>query len=98
MAKQTEIPGTERPVIAEIEEACEDYRLLRDQRMSLSEKEAEAKRVLIERMKSHNVKAYRYADQDGVERKAAIAEKENVKVSKVKTSDGGGGGEDVSVS
>jgi hypothetical protein len=94
--QQTEIPGTERAVIAEVEEACEDYRLLRDQRMALSEKEAEAKARLIDRMKAHSVKAYRYADQDGVERKASIAEKENVKVSKVKTSDGGG--EDVSVS
>lgn len=94
--KQTEIPGTERPSIPEVEEAAEDYRAIRDSRMQMAEKEAQAKATLIERMKAHSVKAYRYADSDGVERKAVIAEKESVKVAKVKGSESGS--EDVSVS
>lgn len=98
MAKtQTEIPGTERPSNPEVEEAAEEYRLLRDQRMQLSEKEGQAKAALLEKLKAHNLTSYRYADQDGVERKIMIQEKENVKIAKVKTSDDSGG-EDVSVS
>lgn len=85
MAKaQTEIPGTERPSIPEVEEAAEDYRALRDERMALAEKEAEAKRTLITKMKAHNQTAYRYEDNDGVERKVILDEKTNAKVAKVK--------------
>lgn len=85
MAKaQTEIPGTERLVDEEIESAAEDYRTYRDERMALQEKEAEAKRALIAVMESKGVKAYRYEDSTGTERKVLIEEKQNAKVTKVK--------------
>jgi hypothetical protein len=99
MAKQTEIPGTERPSNPEVEEAAEEYRALRDERMHLQEKEGQAKAALLDRLKAHNLTSYRYADSDGVERKIMIQEKENVKIAKIKASDSGGeSAEDVAVS
>lgn len=73
MAKaQLEIPGTERPVIKAIETAAEAYVDLRDKRMSLLEKEIQAKENLINVMMKHQDKLpvdgngcqiYRYDEQ-----------------------------------
>jgi len=50
---QTEIPGTERPKIKEIEEAAEAYVTVRDRRMALTEKEVAAKEQLASLMHTH---------------------------------------------
>lgn len=82
--RQTQIPGTERASIPEIDEAAEEYRLVRDERMALSTKEAEAKKKLVATMQSHNQSAYRYDDQDGIERNVKLETKVSAKVAKVK--------------
>lgn len=88
--RQTQIPGTERLEISDVTEAAEEYRLVRDERMALSTKEAEAKKKLISTMQSHNLSAYRYDDQDGIERNVKLETKVSAKVAKVKSSDSGG--------
>ena len=50
---QTEIPGTERPKIKEIDKASEEYVTVRDKRMSLTEKEVAAKQQLVNLMHAH---------------------------------------------
>lgn len=75
------------PQNEEVENAGEDYRAVRDERMALANKEREAKKELLAKMKAHNISSYFYEDTDGVERKITIDLKENVKVSKVKKTD-----------
>lgn len=53
MPKQTEIPGMERPKIAAIETAAENYVALRDKRMKLLENEIAAKAKLTETMQAN---------------------------------------------
>lgn len=71
MPKQSELPGTERPVIKEIEEAAEAYVSVRDKRMTLTEKEIVAKTNLIQVVQKHakeltpdgdGKRVYRYDD------------------------------------
>lgn len=81
---QQQIPGTERVEIPEVEEAAEEYRTYRDDRMELGEKEKQAKAKLIEMMGKHGQTTYMFEDDDGVQRKVTIVPKVNVKVSKVK--------------
>lgn len=81
--KQQQIPGTELPSIPELEEKAEDYRALRDNRMALADKEAEAKRALLAELKSRNLTKHVYEDSDGVRRKIEIENKDNIKVRKV---------------
>lgn len=50
---QTEIPGTERPKIKEIDKAAEEYVSVRDKRMNLTEKEVAAKQQLVNLMHAH---------------------------------------------
>ena len=53
MSEQSEIPGTERPVIEDIEKAMKLYLKWRNQRMKLTPKEKEAKDALMQRMREH---------------------------------------------
>lgn len=48
MAKQTELPGTERPTIKEIDKAADHYVNVRDKRMKLTEQEVIAKANLLQ--------------------------------------------------
>lgn len=103
--QQVELPGEEfkRQSIPEVEEAAENYRALRDERMNLAERESNAKKSLIATMTSHGVTAFRYDDADGVERKVTLETKTNAKVGKVKTASTSDGpsdsaGQDVEVS
>ena len=81
MAKdQTELKGIERPVIKAIEDAAEDYETIRDKRMALTEKEIEAKSKLLDLMKKHKCKLYRY-DERIVE---LVPGEDGVKVKKAK--------------
>lgn len=60
--KQLEIPGTEPVTIPEIEEAADTYVALRDKRMALTQKEIDARAVLIAAMDEHKLTSYRYDD------------------------------------
>jgi len=51
--KQTELPGTERPSIPQIDDRAAAYRDMRDKRMILQTKESEAKELLLEAMREH---------------------------------------------
>lgn len=83
--KQTNIPGTERKSIAEIDEAAEAYRDARDERMKLTEEERETHEALLEVMKRHGVTdRYVYVDDDGDELEVSVADVVKVKVRKVK--------------
>lgn len=68
MAKQTELPGTERPSIAPIEDAAEFYRKTRDSRMKLTEREIVAKTNLIQVMQEHQKQLSKNEDGDFVYR------------------------------
>lgn len=58
MARQTEVPGTERKVVKEVSSAGEFYRQKRDARMAASVEEKEAKVALLEVMKKHKLDLY----------------------------------------
>ena len=53
MSEQSEIPGTERPRIDDIEKAMKTYLKWRNQRQKLTPKEKEAKEALMQRMREH---------------------------------------------
>lgn len=56
--KQLPIPGTEKPTITEVDSAAESYVEARDDRMTLTDKESDAKEALISVMKKHNLEVY----------------------------------------
>lgn len=101
--EQTTLPGPEfqRASIPEVEEAAENYRALRDERMQLAEREGNAKKDLIAAMTAHQVTVFRYDDAEGNERRVTLETKTNAKVGKVKsarTSDDDPSGQDVDIS
>lgn len=66
--KQEDIPGVEgpgvsRPKVKEIDKAAAKYIGIRDDRMTLTEKEVEARATLSEVMHKHNLTRYIYDDQ-----------------------------------
>jgi hypothetical protein len=63
MPKQKELPGIERQKVKAIEDAADDYVAVRDKRMALTEKEVEAREVLLALMDKHGLTNYRYDDQ-----------------------------------
>lgn len=77
--KQQEIPGTERPSNKKIDAAAEEYQEIKEKRMALTEKEVEAKAVLIAVMDEAKLKKYKN-DELSVD----LEEKENVKVKRLK--------------
>ena len=88
---QQQIPGTEPPSIAEVEEAAENYRTFRDERMKLQEKETEAQKALVAVMQSRNLKTYRYEDGAGVAR--IVRMRDQIKAQVAKFKDGGDSGD-----
>ena len=67
MAKTDDLPGVEgegvsRKKIKSVEVAADNYCDIRDRRMSLTEKEVEARTVLISKMKEHGLSEYVYDD------------------------------------
>lgn len=59
MGKQSEIPGTERQQIQEIDDAAEAYQDAKKKRMKLTGAESEAKLALIAVLRKHKVEVYR---------------------------------------
>lgn len=84
--KQPELAGFERPSHPAVDKAAEDYVTARDQRMELTTREKERKKLLINAMRDANLKSYVYVDGE-VEREVKIAPKENVTVRKVRVDD-----------
>lgn len=76
---QGRLPGTEDPVIEAIEGAAEAYVEVRDKRMALTELEVKANEVLVEIMKKHGRKVYKY---DGKTVKIQAETKIKAKVSR----------------
>jgi hypothetical protein len=60
--KQTELKGIEAPFPA-VEDAAEKYIDVRDKRMSLTEKEVDARAVLVHEMQKEKLTSYRFDDQ-----------------------------------
>ncbi len=77
--------GYDRTKIPEVEDAAEALRVVREERMELSEKEAELAKALLETMRRLNVTTHTYVDDEGVERTAKREPgEEKVTVRKVK--------------
>ena len=85
--QQTEIPGTERPTNAAVEEAAEEYRAVRDQRMELTKKEKTLQATLVATLKQYNLTSYVFEDADGVEFRVSVKTAEKATVRKVKGDD-----------
>lgn len=85
MGKQMKMPGTEDPNYPDVEEAAENYRDVRDERMGLTDKEVDAKAVLHGLMKKHKLKTFRLPNSEHVVE--LIPGEETVRVRKVKETD-----------
>lgn len=86
-AEQTAMKGEgyDRPELPEVKDAAEALRVVREERMDLSEKEAELAKTLLEVMRRNNVTTHTYLDDKGVERVAARENgEEKVTVRKLK--------------
>ena len=82
-AKQTNIPGTEKPVHKDVAKAAGELYDVRQERMALSEQEGKAAAKLLELMKKHGLTSYTEEDMT-VE---VVAVEERVKVKKKKDRD-----------
>lgn len=83
--QQTLAKEFERKKIDEVEDAAEDYRSTRDERMSLQITEAEKQQKLDDVLAKHGIKKYVYFDDDEQELEAYIPDtKPKAKVRKVK--------------
>lgn len=58
MATQTEIKGTEKKQVPELDTAAEAYVAARDARMRKTERETTAREALVAAMKTHRVTVY----------------------------------------
>lgn len=91
MAKrQQSIPGTERsPENPDLEEKCEDLRLLRAERIEIQQKEKGALDALLayRRTMTTPVEVYRYPDEDGTIRVARFKPVIKVSVRSEKSDD-----------
>lgn len=97
--RQTQIPGTERPTIPEIEEVAKPLCEARYQRMELQKTEKALADQLRERMKTHKTKLYRvYVEDDEGEEQEFELKLEpgpaKVKIHRVKQNEATGGGDD----
>ncbi len=78
-SKQRPLPGMERAVAKDVEEAADAFVNIRDRRLALSEKETEAQATLLAAMKAHRLQSYRY-DENLV----VVDSKEKVRVKNAK--------------
>lgn len=83
-SKQTNIPGTERKTIDEIETAAHEYRNTVAERVALQQREKELKEVLVQAMSKHELETYVYADEEGEELTVKVTHKTKVSVRKSK--------------
>lgn len=92
MTTQTQIPGTERTKIPEVETAAEALRTVRTQRIALSKDEIKLAAQLAKVLKDNGIEIYHYTGPEGQDLEAERFEgKVKVKVRTVKV---GGQAED----
>lgn len=82
--KQTEIPGTERKCVAAVEDAANALRAVRLERMELQKAEAEQVTELIDVMRKHDVKLYKFEGEED-ELVVELVDVTKVKVRKANT-------------
>lgn len=78
--KQNALPGMEDKKIKELDQAVEEYKENRDERMAASEREVESKKKLMSLMKAHKLTSYKSADYEL--QAEIVVEEEGVKVKK----------------
>jgi hypothetical protein len=83
--QQTEIPGTERKMISEVEHAASELRMTCTSRIELQKVEAEQRLELIEIMKKHGITVYKFHDDDEGELTVEATDKTKVSVRKAKS-------------
>ncbi len=93
--KNQDLPGVEgegvsRKKVKAVEIAADNYCDIRDKRMAMTEKEVDAKAVLIDKMKQHGLTVYVYDDH----RVEILPGKEKIKVRTVDGDDAGGDEDD----
>src|SRR6267378_4400911 len=89
-AKQQQIPGTESsPENPDLQEKCEDLRLLRAERIAVQQKEKGALDSLLayRRTMTNPVDVHRYLDEDGITRVARFKTAVKVSVRSEKSDD-----------
>ncbi len=74
--RQTQIPGTERKSVPDVEQAALLYIEVRDERMDLSKREKQKKLELLAVMRAHKVKRYKFDDAEGEELLVALEDRE----------------------
>lgn len=84
--EQTQIPGTERKVDPDIEQAAKVYRDAREERMGMTKVEVAKRDALVAVMRAKAVRVYKFDGPDGEELTVELDEKWKVKV-KTKTPD-----------
>jgi hypothetical protein len=82
--KQLQIPGTERKVIHDVEQAAIALRENLDEQASLKSDEKKAQRSLHEAMIKHGVNEYVYESDDGAKYRAYVDGTVKVKIKKLK--------------
>lgn len=83
---QSEIPGTERPKIPELDEVIDRYVKIRDKRMELTKQEIEARQAIEKHLADNKLQTYTHSDG---ERFAYLTEAEvKAKVKLVNTDPG----------
>lgn len=93
--KQLQIEGTQAQVISELDDAAEDYRMKRDERMGIQKLENEARPRVLELMLKHNLTIYKYEDTDGKQRQITLKSETTVKVNRVKDAEDDDGDDEV---
>lgn len=82
--KQTEIPGTERKRVPEVETAANELREVRTERMELQKTEGQLQDALIDVMRKHSVTVYKFDGQED-ELVVELVDQTKVKVRKAST-------------
>lgn len=89
-AKQTEIPGTERAAIPEIEEQAALLHEIVQRRLSIQKQEKEQHAKTLDQMKAHGIEVHKYVGDNGKEMTIRVKtdQKVSVRVSKNAEADG----------
>lgn len=82
--KQKRLPGHELPSIPELDNAAEELRLLRSNRIALTEQEAEAAEHVLGLMREHGLTVYEYENHQ-----VTVSALEKVKVRTKKDAENG---------
>lgn len=91
MAKrQTQIPGTERPAVPELDSLCEPYAAALYERMELQRSEKDLKKQILERMKQLKRSSYTFFDDEDNEYEFEIESTKKLKVRRKRPDSGGG--------